>query len=70
MTLTRYRYSGPRSACALRTADGLLEAELIPGRSVELPADHEYTQVLLCLKQLTPEVAAAKAVAKKEGGKA
>ncbi|MHC8349218.1 hypothetical protein ACYZT7_07490 [Pseudomonas sp. RT4P38] len=55
MTLTRYRYTGPQSAASLRVGDtGELDVQLMPGKPVELPADHEYTVVLLALKHLTP----------------
>lgn len=57
MTLTRYRYTGPQSAASLRvgTKQELLDVQLLPGKTVSLPADHEYTQVLLELKYLVPE---------------
>jgi len=56
MNLTRYIYSGPQSAASLRVGDKreLFEAQLYPGKPVELPADHEYTQVLIALKHLKP----------------
>lgn len=56
MKLTRYIYSGPQSATSLRVGEKreLLEAQLLPGKPVELPADHEYTQVLIALKHLVP----------------
>ncbi|MFJ5239536.1 hypothetical protein ACIP86_22870 [Pseudomonas neuropathica] len=54
MKLTRYIYNGPQSAATLRVSDTreLLDVQLLPGKSVELPADHEYTLVLLELKHL------------------
>lgn len=54
MTLTRYRYIGPQSAASLRVGakQELLDVQLLPGQPVNLPADHEYTQVLLELKHL------------------
>lgn len=54
MKLTRYRYTGPQSAASLRVGSErkLLDVQLLPGQPVELPADHEYTQVLLELKHL------------------
>ncbi|WP_433886066.1 hypothetical protein [Pseudomonas vranovensis] len=54
MKLTRYRYTGPQSAASLRvgTKQELLDVQLLPGQPVNLPADHEYTQVLLELKHL------------------
>ncbi|QAY92553.1 hypothetical protein [Pseudomonas sp. ACM7] len=54
MTLTRYIYNGPQSAASLRVGESreLLEVQLLSGKPVELPADHEYTLVLLELKHL------------------
>lgn len=54
MNLTRYIYTGPPSAASLRVGDdwGLLDVQLRTGESVELPAEHEYTLVLLELKHL------------------
>ncbi|NNA49756.1 MULTISPECIES: hypothetical protein [Pseudomonas] len=56
MTLTQYRYTGPQSCASLRVGDSreLLDVQLIPDKPVELPADHEYTLVLLELKHLVP----------------
>lgn len=56
MNLTRYIYSGPQSAASLRVGEKreLFEAQLLPGKPVELPPDHEYTQVLIALKHLAP----------------
>lgn len=56
MTLTPYHYDGPLSAVTLyvgpdRQSLGVL---LHPGATVRLPADHEYTLVLLALKHLQP----------------
>jgi len=60
MKLTRYRYTGPFSSATLRVGDGAkaeqLDVQLHDGASVGLPADHEYTQVLIALKHLTPEL--------------
>ncbi|TBV10257.1 hypothetical protein [Stutzerimonas kirkiae] len=56
--MKRYIYSGPRSAVSLRHGGGIIERDLIPGQPVELPPEHEYTQVLLHLKQLVLEPAA------------
>lgn len=75
MTLTRYIYQGPRSATTLRVGDKaeLLEVALIPGKPCQLPAEHEYTRVLLARKHLVPlpeEVSAAVAPTDKKGGKA
>ena len=56
MNLTRYRYTGPQSAASLNVGDTAepLDVQLLPDKPVELPADHEYTVVLLALKHLTP----------------
>lgn len=66
MKLTRYLYAGPRSAASLRVGTELLEVQLHPGQPVSLPADHEYTRVLLELKHLEP-VPAEKASTDKGG---
>ncbi|MDD1016837.1 hypothetical protein [Pseudomonas rubra] len=57
MKLTRYRYTGPQSAASLRVGakEELLDVQLLPGLPVDLPADHEYTQILLELKHLVLE---------------
>ncbi|WP_248915861.1 hypothetical protein [Pseudomonas moorei] len=54
MKLTRYCYTGPQSAASLRVGQDreLLDVQLMTGQPVELPADHEYTLVLLELKHL------------------
>lgn len=54
MKLTRYLYTGPQSCASLRVGEEreLLDVQLLPGGEVELPADHEYTVVLLALKHL------------------
>ena len=54
MKLTRYLYTGPQSCASLRVGEEreLLDVQLLPGGDVELPADHEYTVVLLALKHL------------------
>ncbi|WP_030129127.1 hypothetical protein [Pseudomonas sp. QTF5] len=56
MNLTRYLYTGPQSAVSLRVGDTgqPLDVQLLPDKPVELPADHEYTVVLLALKHLAP----------------
>ncbi|NMX60199.1 hypothetical protein [Pseudomonas sp. WS 5079] len=54
MKLTEYLYTGPQSGASLRVDGELLDVQLQPGKPVELPADHEYTQVLLELKLLVP----------------
>lgn len=73
MKLTRYRYTGPQSAACLRVDGKLLDVQLPPGQLVELPADHDYTKVLLELSHLVPEPVITKpgkpgTVAKDEGG--
>lgn len=72
MTLTRYIYKGPRSAASLRVPGGLLDVQLIPGKAVDLPGEHDYTQVLLALDHLVlaPVQADTTAPVAKKGGKA
>ncbi|RMT61663.1 hypothetical protein ALP29_00223 [Pseudomonas syringae pv. avii] len=55
MKLTSYIYKGPQSAVCLRVGKPiqLLDVQLIPGKPVELPADHDYTKTLVALKHLT-----------------
>lgn len=66
MKLTRYTYTGPQSAASLRVGEAraLLEVQLLPGKPVELPADHEYTLVLLELKHLVLAPPDAKSASK------
>lgn len=54
MKLTQYIYTGPQSSASLRVGEEhkLLDVQLLPGKPVGLPADHEYTLVLLELKHL------------------
>ena len=52
MKLTAYLYKGPPSSASLRHEGETLDVQLIPEKSVDLPAEHEYTLVLLHLKQL------------------
>lgn len=54
MRLTAYLYSGPLGSASLRHEGETLDVRLIPDKPVELPAEHEYTEVLLHLKQLKP----------------
>ncbi|MCP1456985.1 MULTISPECIES: hypothetical protein [Pseudomonas] len=56
MKLTTYRYAGPPSCASLRVGKTgeRLEVLLHPGQPVSMPADHEYTRVLLALKHLQP----------------
>lgn len=77
MKLTRYLYLGPNSSASLRVGDGkgvqILDVRLQTNRPVELPADHEYTQVLLTLRHLRPlpeQPAAIEPATDKKGGKA
>ncbi|MDE1531684.1 hypothetical protein PVE90_18410 [Pseudomonas carnis] len=81
MKLTPYRYTGPPSSASLRAGKSgeLLDVQLLPGKPVELPAEHEYTLVLLELKHLVllPPISAAPTptvnpvpVAEKKGAKA
>lgn len=62
MKLTRYLYSGPQSAASLRVVEGksteVLDVQLMPGKVVGLPAEHEYTKTLLALKHLEVQPAA------------
>ncbi|MFB6404502.1 hypothetical protein [Pseudomonas putida] len=68
MKLTTYIYKGPRSSSTLRVDNEVLEVHLNPGKPVNLPAEHEYTRVLLELKHLEP-APAEQASAQKKGGK-
>lgn len=56
IVLTRYSYTGPQSSVSLRVGESgeVLDVQLLPGKPVALPADHEYTLVLLALKHLVP----------------
>jgi len=57
MSLQTYRYSGPVSGAAINHAGHVLDVRLHPNKTVQLPAEHEYTQTLLGLGYLTPVVA-------------
>lgn len=71
MRLTAYLYSGPPSSASLRHEGEILDVRLIPDKPVELPAAHEYTKVLLHLKQLQPQPAKeGKKTSVTEGGAA
>lgn len=63
MKLTRYLYSGPQSAASLRVVEGksteVLDVQLMPGKVVSLPAEHDYTKTLLALKHLEVQPASA-----------
>ncbi|MDH4869814.1 hypothetical protein [Pseudomonas sp. BN515] len=52
MKLTKYLYKGPNSSASLRVGNEVLDVLLRTNRTVSLPADHEYTKVLLDLKHL------------------
>lgn len=53
MKLTKYLYKGATSSSAsLRVGKEVLDVQLITGKPCSLPADHEYTRVLLELKHL------------------
>lgn len=56
MNLSRYTYTGPPSGVTLRLNEHgeTLDVQLHPGQTVELPAAHDYTRVLLALKHLQP----------------
>jgi len=49
MTFQTYRYSGPVSGAALKHNGKVLDVRLHPNKTVQLPAEHEYTQTLLGL---------------------
>ncbi|UVK85230.1 hypothetical protein LOY46_11300 [Pseudomonas sichuanensis] len=66
MNLTTYIYKGPHSGATLHVDKDVLEVRLIPGKPVKLPAEHEYTKVLLELEHLVP-APAEKATAPKGG---
>lgn len=53
MKLTNYIYHGPHSSATLRVGDEELDISLFPDCPVSLPADHDYTQMLLAQKRLT-----------------
>lgn len=58
MKLNHYRYTGPLSSASLRVEGKLLDVQLQPDTLVDLPADHNYTKVLLELKHLVPAAVA------------
>lgn len=67
MNLTTYIYKGPHSSATLRVDKEMLEVRLITGKPVKLPAEHEYTKVLLELKHLI--TAPVEKTAAPKGGK-
>lgn len=68
MKLTKYIYTGATSSSAsLRVGQEVLDVQLIPTKPCSLPADHEYTRVLLELKHL--ELALAEKSTTDKGGK-
>jgi len=54
MSLQTYYYSGPVSGATLVHNGKVLDVRLHPGKPVQLPPDHDYTQVLLGLQYLRP----------------
>jgi len=52
MNLQTYRYTGPVSGAALNWNGEILDVRLHPGKPVQLPAEHEYTQTLIGLGYL------------------
>jgi hypothetical protein len=73
--MSRYRYSGPNSAATLKVSDGKgglkdQDVMLWHGKEVELPAHHEYVDVLTRKGFLTPApVSDNQALEKVAGGK-
>jgi len=55
--LQNYGYSGPVSGAAINHNGRVLDVRLHPNKTVQLPAEHEYTQTLLGLGYLTPVAA-------------
>lgn len=55
--MTPYTYSGPLSGVTLA---GGQEVLLLPGATVHLPADHDYTRTLLARQHLAPVMPAPK----------
>ena len=66
MSLTKYQYVGPvNSSCTLRLGEAdELDVLLLRGSIVEMPATHEYTQVLVAQGYLEAISAAAPSMAK------
>lgn len=60
MNIQHYLYTGPRSGASLRIGpkNELLDVQLVPDQSVELPAEHDFTRVLLALQHLSLKPAA------------
>ena len=58
--MAQYRYDGPVTGVTLRDREAGTETEvmLLPGRTVELPADHPHTKTLVGLRHLRPVPAA------------
>jgi len=52
MSLQTYRYSGPVSGAAINHNGRVLDVRLHPNKTVQLPAEHEYTQTLVGLGYL------------------
>lgn len=55
MNIQHYLYTGPRSGASLRIGpkNELLDVQLVPGQPVDLPAEHDFTRVLLALHHLS-----------------
>ena len=66
VSLTKYHYVGPvNSSCTLRLGETEeLNVLLFRGSIVEMPATHEYTQVLVAQGYLEPIPAAAPSIPK------
>lgn len=60
MNTERYLYTGPRSGASLRVGpkNELIDVQLVPDQTVALPAEHDFTRVLLALQHLSLEPAA------------
>jgi len=53
MSLQTYRYRGPVSGATITHNGKDLDVRLHPGKTVQLPPNHEYTQTLVGLGFLT-----------------
>lgn len=62
MKLTSYIYYGPQSSVTLRVENEEIEVSFFPNNLVNLPADHDYTRMLLAKKRLTLSSPGVKAV--------
>jgi len=50
--MTQYVYNGPIASVSLRIASRIVDVQLHPGKPVQLPAEHPYTQALVAQKRL------------------